>query len=139
MERDNTLSELATALRTARNLRGLSIEETSKLLLMSDKQIVGLENDDHSHFYTPYFAEKATTSYAEFLGLDTSLYKIAPIISALNPDPPHTPLHSKGQQRISALKAHIRFGLAPIAWICLGFLVTVALFATLQLLRTIRG
>ncbi len=51
----------------------MSINDVSRSLLLSDKQIIGLESDDHSSFYTPLYAERAAISYAEFLAVDLQL------------------------------------------------------------------
>jgi hypothetical protein len=56
----------------------MSINDVSRSLLLSDKQIIGLESDDHSSFYTPLYAERAAISYAEFLAVDLQLVGAPP-------------------------------------------------------------
>jgi hypothetical protein len=41
--------------------------------LLSDKQILGLENDDHSYFYNGLFAARSADAYAALLGVDPML------------------------------------------------------------------
>ena len=67
------ISPFADALRRARMHRSWSISDVSRETLLSDRQIIGLENDDLSFFYTPAFAERAAVNYAALLGVDTSL------------------------------------------------------------------
>ena len=66
-------SEFAAALRAARKARGLSEMEAARNSFLSDNQIRSLETDDRSSFYTPYYAEKAATAYAGYLGVPLSL------------------------------------------------------------------
>lgn len=72
-EQPRGLSPFADALRRARLHRSLTIGDVSRETLLSDRQIIGLENDDLSYFYTPAFAEKAAQSYAALLRVDPSL------------------------------------------------------------------
>lgn len=72
-EQQRSVSPFADALRRARLHRSLSINDVSRETLLSDRQIIGLENDDLSYFYTPAFAKKAAQSYAAFLRVDPSL------------------------------------------------------------------
>lgn len=72
-EQPRGVSPFADALRRARLHRSLTIGDVSRETLLSDRQIVGLENDDLSYFYTPAFAEKAAQSYAALLRVDPSL------------------------------------------------------------------
>ncbi len=44
-----------------------------KATLLSDKQLLGLENDDYSYFYNISYAATAADSYAKFLGVDITL------------------------------------------------------------------
>lgn len=67
------LSPFAVALRQARLARALSINDVAKATLLSDKQILGLENDDYSYFYNGLFASRSADAYAAFLGVDFNL------------------------------------------------------------------
>jgi hypothetical protein len=67
------VSEFANALRAARFARGTSVVDAANFLLLSDKQIIGLESDDLSYFYTRAYAERAAISYAKLLDVDLSL------------------------------------------------------------------
>ena len=67
------LSPFAIALREARLSRQLSISEVAKATLLSDKQIIGLENDDLSYFYTSSYAANSAKKYAEFIGVSIAL------------------------------------------------------------------
>lgn len=67
------LSPFAVALRQARLARALSINDVAKATLLSDKQILGLENDDYSYFYNGLFASRSADAYAAFLGVDCNL------------------------------------------------------------------
>lgn len=67
------LSAFASALRETRCVRSLTIDDVAKALLLSDKQILGLESDDLSYFYSRNYAERAALSYATLLGVDVAL------------------------------------------------------------------
>lgn len=67
------LSAFASALRETRCVRSLTIDDVAKALLLSDKQILGLESDDLSYFYSRTYAERAALSYATLLGVDVAL------------------------------------------------------------------
>jgi hypothetical protein len=67
------ISEFAKALRAARLARETSVVDAASCLLLSDKQIIGLESDDLSYFYTRAYAERAAISYAKLLDVDLSL------------------------------------------------------------------
>lgn len=73
MEGEKLLSPFAVALRQARLSKSLSISESMKATLLSDKQILGLENDDYSYFYNISYAAIAAETYAKFLGVDLTL------------------------------------------------------------------
>ena len=73
MEGEKLLSPFAVALRRARLSKSLSISESMKATLLSDKQILGLENDDYSYFYNISYAAIAAETYAKFLGVDLTL------------------------------------------------------------------
>jgi len=66
-------SAFASALRETRCRRSLTIDDVAKALLLSDKQIIGLESDDLSYFYSRNYAERAALSYATLLGVDLAL------------------------------------------------------------------
>ena len=85
-------SEFAAALRAARKARGLSEMEAARNSFLSDNQIRGLETDDRSSFYTPYYAEKAATAYADYLGVPLSLAGAPPYTAqAATPAPTEQP------------------------------------------------
>ena len=67
------LTPFAVALRQARLSRGLTISNSMKATLLSDKQLLGLENDDRSYFYNISYAVTAAACYAKFLGVDVTL------------------------------------------------------------------
>jgi hypothetical protein len=67
------ISPFAVALRDQRRRRSLTIRDITQAVLLSDKQIIGLENDDHTYFYSPAYAGRAARAYAEFLEVDVSL------------------------------------------------------------------
>ena len=67
------LSAFASALRETRCVRSLTIDDVAKALLLSDKQILGLESDDLSYFYSRTYAERAALSYATLLGVGVAL------------------------------------------------------------------
>ncbi len=73
MRESRTLSPFAVALRQARLSRALSINDVTKATLLSDKQVLGLENDDYSYFYNGLFASRSADIYAAFLGVDFKL------------------------------------------------------------------
>jgi len=67
------ISAFASALRETRCVRSLTIDDVAKALLLSDKQILGLESDDLSYFYSRTYAERAALSYATLLGVGVAL------------------------------------------------------------------
>lgn len=73
MGEERALSPFAVALRQARLSRMLSINDAAKATLLSDKQLLGLENDDYSYFYNASFARRSASTYACFLGVDPLL------------------------------------------------------------------
>ena len=73
MGEERALTPFAVALRQARLSRSLTISNSMKATLLSDKQLLGLENDDYSYFYNTSYAVTAAASYAKFLGVDVTL------------------------------------------------------------------
>ena len=73
MGEERALTPFAGALRQARLSRSLTISNSMKATLLSDKQLLGLENDDYSYFYNTSYAVTAAASYAKFLGVDVTL------------------------------------------------------------------
>ena len=73
MGEERALTPFAVALRQARLSRGLTISNSMKATLLSDKQLLGLENDDRSFFYNISYAVTAAACYAKFLGVDVTL------------------------------------------------------------------
>lgn len=73
MEEERSLSPFAVALRQSRLSRALSVSDGVKATLLSDKQILGLENDDYSYFYNSAFAYRSAATYAKFLDVDVAL------------------------------------------------------------------
>jgi hypothetical protein len=71
--RSGEFSAFALALREARQRRSLAISDIAKELLLSDKQILGLESDDLSNFYLRSYAERAAIGYANLLDVGLSL------------------------------------------------------------------
>jgi hypothetical protein len=63
----------------------MSINDVTRHLLLSDKQIIGLESDDHSSFYTLVYAERAAILYAEFLAVDLQLEGAPPFRTVADP------------------------------------------------------
>ena len=73
MGEERALTPFAVALRQARLSRSLTISNSMKATLLSDKQLLGLENDNYSYFYNTSYAVTAAASYAKFLGVDVTL------------------------------------------------------------------
>ena len=73
MGEEHALTPFAVALRQARLSRDLTISNSMKATLLSDKQLLGLENDDRSYFYNISYAVTAAACYAKFLGVDVTL------------------------------------------------------------------
>jgi cytoskeletal protein RodZ len=73
MAEERSLSPFAVALRQSRLSRALSVSDGVKATLLSDKQILGLENDDYSYFYNSTFAYRSAATYAKFLDVDLAL------------------------------------------------------------------
>lgn len=78
-------SDFARALQAARLARSLSVLDAAHALRLSDKQINGLEQDDHANFYSAIYAERAATSYAQFLNVSTTLAGGPPFGTATPP------------------------------------------------------
>lgn len=96
------LSAFAFALRQERCLRSLSIDDVAKALLLSDKQITGLESDDLSYFYTRTYAERAAISYATLLKVDLDL-EGAPPYSNMARSPIYKPVLIKKRSSKNSL------------------------------------
>lgn len=105
MGEKQSLSPFAVALTEARLARALSIDETAKATLLSDKQILGLESDDYSYFYNVSFGIRSAETYATFLGVDLSL-EGAPSRGTLDP----VPLVTSVDQTSSPIKHHKLIG-----------------------------
>ncbi|MEY3466370.1 MAG: Helix-turn-helix domain [Pseudomonadota bacterium] len=129
-----SVSPFAVALREARLRRSLTIADVAAKTLLSDKQIVGLENDDLSYFYGAAFANKAAATYAALLEVDPALPGGPPF---------HDPRDPKSATALRARpptwneSALIRwFGedvRCGVWWVIGGFAVTVFLFFVYQL------
>ena len=68
--------------------------EAARNSFLSDNQIRGLETDDRSSFYTPYYAEKAAAAYADHLGVPLTLAGAPPYgpqAAVAAPTEPRTP------------------------------------------------
>lgn len=78
MGEERSLSPFAVALRQARISRGLTIADASRETLLSDKQLLGLENDDYSYFYNVSFARRSAVAYAAFLSVNPALEGVPP-------------------------------------------------------------
>ena len=78
-------SEFARALQEARVARSLSVLDAAQAMRLSDKQISGLEHDDHANFYSAVYAERAATNYAKFLNVPTTLLGGPPFEGATPP------------------------------------------------------
>ena len=123
-------SEFAAALRAARKARGLSEMEAARNSFLSDNQIRSLETDDRSSFYTPYYAEKAATAYAGYLGVPLSLAGAPPYgpqapaaapAEALTPAPLSAPAAPPGAE-VEALRKYLPATLLVLAVGLLGAL-----------------
>lgn len=78
------VSEFALALQVARTARAMSPGQAGKLCLLSDTQVLGLERDDLSGFYTIAYAERAATAYATALGVALTLAGAPPFGSLVD-------------------------------------------------------
>lgn len=118
MSQQACVSPFADALRRARLHRSLTIDDVARETLLSDKQIIGLENDDLSYFYTLGYAERAARSYAAFLDVDTALEGAPPYVP-LSPEAPAEPSVdiAAGMKRSRAAS---RAPLIGFAIICVG-------------------
>lgn len=131
---NDSISAFAVALREARVRRSLSIAEVSKELLLSDKQIVGLENDDFNNFYGASFASKAAFAYASFLEVDTTLSGGPPY-----PDPDTQVLSvevttTSNNTRSKSSPLLTSSAVTAITWVAGGFVITMLIFLIYQLL-----
>ncbi|MCX7034950.1 MAG: helix-turn-helix domain-containing protein [Proteobacteria bacterium] len=86
------VSEFAAALKAGREAAGLSVHQVAGQLLLSEMQVVGLENDDLGVFYGVAYAERAAKAYAARLGLPDSLQGGPPYSTAHSIDAQATPL-----------------------------------------------
>lgn len=86
------VSEFAAALKAGREAAGLSVHHIATQLLLSDMQVLGLENDDLGVFYGVAYAERAAKAYAAVLGLPDSLQGGPPYSTAHSIDAQATPL-----------------------------------------------
>ena len=78
-------SDFARALQEARLARSLSVLDAAQAMRLSDKQISGLEHDDHASFYSAVYAERAATNYVKFLNVPTTLIGGPPYEDATPP------------------------------------------------------
>ena len=113
------ISEFAKALRAARLARETSVVDAASCLLLSDKQIIGLESDDHSYFYSSLYAERAARAYAALLDVDISL----------DGGPPYIPSRQQTLKTIlqSPRELQSRSALSRRTRISIGILVILAL------------
>ncbi len=86
------VSEFAAALKAGREAAGLSVHQVAGQLLLSEMQVVGLENDDLGVFYGVAYAERAAKAYAAVLGLPDSLQGGPPYSTSHSIDAQATPL-----------------------------------------------
>ena len=86
------VSEFAAALKAGREAAGLSVHHIATQLLLSDMQVLGLENDDLGVFYGVAYAERAAIAYATLLGLPDSLQGGPPYSTSHSIDAQATPL-----------------------------------------------
>lgn len=86
------VSEFAAALKAGREAAGLSVHHIATQLLLSDMQVLGLENDDLGVFYGVAYAERAAKAYAAVLGLPDSLQGGPPYSTSHSIDAQATPL-----------------------------------------------
>ena len=86
------VSEFAAALKAGREAAGLSVHHIATQLLLSDMQVLGLENDDLGVFYGVAYAERAAKAYATLLGLPDSLQGGPPYSTSHSIDAQATPL-----------------------------------------------
>lgn len=66
----NALSGLGAVLHAARTQKKLSIEDVSKAIHLSEKQIQALENNDFSHLPEPAITRGFIRNYANYLDVD---------------------------------------------------------------------
>ena len=125
MEAERSLAPFAVALRQARLSRTLAIADVMKATLLSDRQIIGLENNDHAYFYNTTFARRSAETYAALLGVDPEL-EGAP--SRENSGPPRLVVsidtRSGSTPRIGCLASrHLRF-----LWLVMVVAILLAYF-----------
>ncbi len=120
---DRSLSPFAVALRQARLSRSLSIDDVVKAILLSDKQVLGLENDDYSYFYNQTYAALAASEYAKFLDVDIGL-EGAP--SRDNFQPPRLVASIDKVSGPKKRKNLFRFGYRSFFWLVLIALSSLA-------------
>lgn len=94
------ISAFASALREQRRRRSQTIGDVAKALLLSDKQIIGLESDDLSYFYTRAYAERAALSYAKLVAVDLALSGAPPYESMKTlPDHKRVLINKNGKKK----------------------------------------
>ena len=87
------VSEFALALQAARAAKAMSPGQAGKLCLLSDTQVLGLERDDLSGFYTIAYAERAAIAYATALGVPLTLTGAPPFGSVVEEAEADSALH----------------------------------------------
>lgn len=120
------VSEFAKALRAARLARVTSVVDAANCLLLSDKQIIGLESDDHSYFYSSLYAERAARAYAALLNVDISLDGGPPYSQARQPTLKtilQTPSELQLRSPLSR-RARISIGILVSCALVIGFFLT---------------
>ena len=123
MRESRSLSPFAVALRQARLSRALSIDDVARTTLLSDKQILGLENDDYSYFYNGLFAARSADACAALLGVDPMLEGAPPRVPV---EPPNlvASIDKTGAPRSHKKRSERRNGL--VFWVLLIFILLSA-------------
>jgi cytoskeletal protein RodZ len=123
MRESRSLSPFAVGLRQARLSRALSIDDVARTTLLSDKQILGLENDDYSYFYNGLFAARSADACAALLGVDPMLEGAPPRVPV---EPPNlvASIDKTGAPRSHKKRSERRNGL--VFWALLIFILLSA-------------
>lgn len=88
---EQTSLGIGTALRRARELRGVTVEEASRDSKLAARHLQALEDEDFSVFDGEVFARAGLGSYARYLGLDPDKVIGFYVGHADDPEPPQPP------------------------------------------------
>jgi len=109
-------------LRTCREALGLSIGDAAARLLLSPRQVAGLESGDSGPFYNAAFRDKALLAYQKLLGLNAGV-SVATSEAAAEPSVAGESSNKPGPEKKTAIAAKKTSRLPLMAIVVIGIVV----------------